>query len=94
MLTVRNGHVHVRLAAGDATLASHVAEWATRAAPTDRDAQSLKRDVYAKRLAEEPSLMARGIFRAAMHDAERALGEEPSRRVEAAGMSIVRPGRG
>jgi hypothetical protein len=29
-----------------------------------------------------------------MHDAERALGEEPSRRVEAAGMAIVRPGRG
>jgi hypothetical protein len=36
--------------------------------------------------------MARGIFRAAMHDAERALGEEPTHRVEAAGMALV-PGR-
>jgi alkyl sulfatase BDS1-like metallo-beta-lactamase superfamily hydrolase len=79
---------------GDATTAAHLAEWATRAEPTSREAQAFKRDVYARRLEEAESLMARGIFRAAMHDAERALGEEPSRRVEAAGMSIVRPGRG
>jgi glyoxylase-like metal-dependent hydrolase (beta-lactamase superfamily II) len=58
-------------------LASHLAEWATRAAPRDRDAQALKRDVYARRLAEARSLMAQGIFRAAMNDAREALGEEP-----------------
>jgi glyoxylase-like metal-dependent hydrolase (beta-lactamase superfamily II) len=66
------------LESGDAVLAAHAAEWATRAAPTDRDAQALKRDVYAKRLAEERSLMARGIYRAAMNDALVALGEEPA----------------
>jgi glyoxylase-like metal-dependent hydrolase (beta-lactamase superfamily II) len=82
------------LDAGDTATAAHLAEWATRAVPDDREAQVLKRDVYARRLDAEPSLMARGIFRAAMHDAERALGEEPSRRVEAAGMSFMaRPRR-
>ncbi len=66
------------LAAGDATLATHVAEWATRAEPTSRAAQELKRDVYDVRLRAEPALMAQGIFRAAMNDARRALGEAPS----------------
>jgi glyoxylase-like metal-dependent hydrolase (beta-lactamase superfamily II) len=60
------------LDAGDARLAAHLAEWATRAAPADRAAQMLKRDVYERRLAQESSLMAQGIFRAAMNDAERA----------------------
>jgi glyoxylase-like metal-dependent hydrolase (beta-lactamase superfamily II) len=81
------------LAAGDATLAAHVAEWATRAAPSSRDAQALKRDVYARRLTDAESLMARGIFRAAMHDAQRALGEEPTHVAEAAGMALLRPSR-
>jgi alkyl sulfatase BDS1-like metallo-beta-lactamase superfamily hydrolase len=81
------------LAEGDAVTASHVAEWATRAEPTSRDAQALKRDVYARRLDEAESLMARGIFRAAMHDAQRALGEEPTHRTELAGMAIIRPPR-
>jgi alkyl sulfatase BDS1-like metallo-beta-lactamase superfamily hydrolase len=74
---VRRGREH--LAAGETKLAAHVAEWATRAEPADRGAQELKRDVYAKRLDEEPSLMAQGIYRAAMNDARRALGEEPDR---------------
>jgi alkyl sulfatase BDS1-like metallo-beta-lactamase superfamily hydrolase len=78
---------------GDATTAAHLAEWAARADPASREAQTFKRDVYARRLDEAESLMARGIFRAAMHDAELALGEEPSRRVEAAGMAILRPRR-
>jgi glyoxylase-like metal-dependent hydrolase (beta-lactamase superfamily II) len=65
------------LAAGDAVLATHLAEWATRAAPGDRGAQALKRDAYARRLAEAGSLMARGIFRAALNDALEALGEPP-----------------
>ncbi len=64
------------LESGDAVLAAHVAEWATRAAPEDREAQALKRDVYARRLEESEALMARGIYRAAMQDAQRALGEE------------------
>lgn len=64
------------LASGDAVMAAHVAEWATRAAPDERSAQELKRDVYARRLAEARALMAQGIFRAAMNDAKQALGEE------------------
>jgi alkyl sulfatase BDS1-like metallo-beta-lactamase superfamily hydrolase len=64
------------LESGDAVLAAHVVEWATRAAPDDRDAQALKRDVYARRLEDSEALMARGIYRAAMQDAQRALGEE------------------
>ena len=62
---------------GNAVMASHVAEWAARAAPDDRNAQEFKRDVYAKRIEEASSLMAQGIFRAAMNDARAALGEEP-----------------
>lgn len=62
---------------GDAVLAAHLAEWATRAEPGDAAAQALKRDVYARRLAEEPSLMGRGIYRAAMNDARQTLGEDP-----------------
>jgi len=67
------------LDAGDSTLAAHCAEWATRAAADHRGAQELKRDVYARRLNEETSLMAQGIYRAAMNDARLALGEEPDR---------------
>ena len=69
------------LSEGDGVLASHVAEWATRAEPGNRAAQELKRDVYARRLADERSLMGQGIFRAAMHDAQRALGENPTPQV-------------
>ena len=72
---VRRGREH--LAHGDDTMAAHLAEWATRAEPTDRPAQELKRDVYAARLAGATSLMAQGIYRAAMNDARKALGEEP-----------------
>ena len=61
---------------GDAVLASHLAEWATRAEPADRGAQALKRDVYARRMDEAQSFMAQGIFRAAMNEARTALGEE------------------
>ena len=67
------------LASGDSRMAAHFAEWATRAAPDDAGAQALKRDVYERRLGEEPALMAQGIYRAAMNDARVALGEEPER---------------
>ena len=62
---------------GDSVMATHVAEWATRAAPDDRAAQTLKRDAYTRRLSEAESLMAQGIYRAAMNDARIALGEAP-----------------
>jgi len=75
------------LESGDAVTAAHLAEWATRAAPDDQAAQALKRDVYARRLRDAEALMARGIFRAAMHDAQRALGEEPTREMDP-GMAI------
>ncbi len=65
------------LRAGETRLAAHLAEWVTRAEPTHRGGQELKRDVYAARLGEEPSLMAQGIYRAAMNDARVALGQEP-----------------
>lgn len=58
---------------GDAVLAAHLAEWATRSDPSDRSAQELKRDVYAKRLSDSNALMAQGIFRAAMNDADEIL---------------------
>lgn len=65
------------LEAGETVLAAHLAEWVTRAEPNHRGGQELKRDVYAARLQEEPSLMAQGIYRAAMNDARVALGEDP-----------------
>jgi len=65
------------LDAGQTVMAAHLAEWATRAAPGDGDAQALKRDVYERRLHEESALMAQGIYRAAMNDARVALKEEP-----------------
>ena len=58
---------------GDSIMAAHLAEWATRAAPANRAAQELKRDVYDRRLREEPSLMGQGIYRAARNDAKGAL---------------------
>jgi hypothetical protein len=71
---------------GDTVMAAHLAEWATRAVPTDREAQGLKRDAYAQRLEETPALMAQGIFRAAMNDAREVLGEE--RVVPSGGLSL------
>jgi glyoxylase-like metal-dependent hydrolase (beta-lactamase superfamily II) len=66
------------LDAGDATLAAHLAEWAVRAAPDAPATQTLKRDVYRALFAASDCLMARGIYRAALNDAERALGEVPT----------------
>lgn len=62
---------------GQTVMAAHLAEWATRSDPDDRDAQALKRDVYQRRMEEEPSLMGRGIYRAAANDARGVLGEQP-----------------
>ncbi|HVM95793.1 MAG TPA: alkyl sulfatase dimerization domain-containing protein, partial [Candidatus Acidoferrales bacterium] len=70
------------LEGGETKRAAHVAEWATRAEPQDREAQALKRDVYERRLHEEPSLMAQGIYRAAMNDAKKSLGESQAEGVK------------
>jgi glyoxylase-like metal-dependent hydrolase (beta-lactamase superfamily II) len=61
------------LAATDMALACHLAEWAVLAAPEDRAALELKRDVFTARASEEPSLMARNIFVRAAREAEEAL---------------------
>ena len=55
-------------ATGDLRLAAQVAEWAVQAAPQDANAHEARAEVYAARRAEEPSLMAKGIFRAAEGD--------------------------
>jgi glyoxylase-like metal-dependent hydrolase (beta-lactamase superfamily II) len=57
--------------AGDLRLASQVVEWATQAAPDDRDAHAVRADVYRRRVAEETSTMAKGIFRWAAAESER-----------------------
>lgn len=68
------------LASEDLELASHVAEWASRAAPSDPAAQKLKRDVYERRIAATGNLMAQGIYRGAMNEARLALGEDRTER--------------
>ncbi|MEE8435831.1 MAG: alkyl sulfatase dimerization domain-containing protein, partial [bacterium] len=65
------------LEAGNAKMASHLAEWATRAESGKESAQALKRDVYERRLAEAGGTMEQGIYRSAMNEARAALGEEP-----------------
>jgi glyoxylase-like metal-dependent hydrolase (beta-lactamase superfamily II) len=52
-------------AAGDLRLAGALAEMAWLAAPDDAGAREARAEIYARRAAEEPSLMARAIFRAA-----------------------------
>lgn len=71
-----------RQALADARLemAAHLAEWATRADPTDRAAQEFKRDVYAACMAASDNLMAQGIYRGAMNDAREVLGESRVKR--------------
>ena len=58
--------------AGEHRLACHLAELAGRAEPADREVRRLRRECYRARRAEETSLMAKGVFRAAAE-------EEPGR---------------
>jgi alkyl sulfatase BDS1-like metallo-beta-lactamase superfamily hydrolase len=53
---------------GDLALAAHLAELAWQAAPDDAAVKGVRKRVYARRAEAEPSLMARGIFRAASDD--------------------------
>ncbi len=50
------------LDAGDLRLAAHLAETAALADPDDREAHTVRAEVYEARVAAEPSLMAKGIF--------------------------------
>ena len=68
-----------KLANNELKLAAHLAEWATRAEPSNQMAQEFKRDVYERRMKAEKSLMARGIFRHSANQAREALGEKPLR---------------
>jgi Tfp pilus assembly protein PilF len=74
---------------GNATLAAHLVEWAARVAPDDRDVQAAKRDVYQALFGTSDCLMARGIYRAALNDAQRALGESATPAGDR-GMSLMR----
>ena len=58
-------------------MACHIAEWATRSNPEHQGAQALKRNAYKVRLDAAQETMTQGIYRAAMNDANQALGEEP-----------------
>jgi alkyl sulfatase BDS1-like metallo-beta-lactamase superfamily hydrolase len=50
---------------GDLALASHLIELAWQAAPNDSGVREIRKQIYKRRSEVEPSLMARGIFRAA-----------------------------
>lgn len=53
---------------GDLRLAGHLVELAAQAAPDDPDVLRARASVFAAREAEEPSLMARGVFGAAARE--------------------------
>ena len=61
------------LAAGDAQLAAHFADWATDVAPTSSEVHALRAAVYRKLLETSTSTMSKGIYGAAAREsAERA----------------------
>jgi alkyl sulfatase BDS1-like metallo-beta-lactamase superfamily hydrolase len=61
------------LAAGDARLAAHLADWATDAEPASREAHTLRAAVYKKLLEDSTSTMSKGIYGAAAREsAERS----------------------
>ena len=47
---------------GSFRLAGHLAEMAAQAAPEDPGAHAARAEVFERRAAEEPSLVAKGIF--------------------------------
>ena len=61
--------------AGEFRLACHLAETAVQAAPDDKAAHAVRRDVYAARAKTESSLMARGIFGSAARESEAKAGD-------------------
>jgi alkyl sulfatase BDS1-like metallo-beta-lactamase superfamily hydrolase len=67
---------------GDHRLACQLAEWAGLAAPTAGEVHRIRAEVYRRRRAEELSLMARGIFGAAVTDSDRIAHQIPDQTVE------------
>ncbi len=59
--------------AGDLRLAGQLAELATQAEPTNTTAHGVRADVYARRVAEEASTMAKGVFAWAASESRRAM---------------------
>ncbi len=55
---------------GDLRLACHLADFAGLAAPDDRRVHGARAEIYEQRRQAEPSLMAKGIFRAAGRESE------------------------
>ncbi len=64
-------------AAGDLVLACHLIDWATAAAPDDKDAHAARAAVYEQRAAASNALMTRGIFAAAARDSS-AIQQKPA----------------
>jgi alkyl sulfatase BDS1-like metallo-beta-lactamase superfamily hydrolase len=48
---------------GDARLASHLIEWAVKAAPDNKPAHKLRAEIYGSRAQQERALMTSGVFR-------------------------------
>ena len=62
--------VEEHLLNGDIRLATHLAEWAYRAAPSDKEVVRLIKRVYLERAERETSIMTKGIFLAASNEVE------------------------
>ncbi|MBV9952056.1 MAG: MBL fold metallo-hydrolase, partial [Acidimicrobiia bacterium] len=58
-------------------LAAHLAEMAALAAPDDPGVHDARAEVYRRRVAAEPSLMAKGVFSWAVAESE-AKGSAPA----------------
>ncbi|MEX0799904.1 MAG: alkyl sulfatase dimerization domain-containing protein [Dehalococcoidia bacterium] len=56
-------------------LACHIVDFVRKGEPDNREAWELWRELFAARVEQEDSLMARGAFHAAVREAERRLGE-------------------
>jgi alkyl sulfatase BDS1-like metallo-beta-lactamase superfamily hydrolase len=67
------------LAAGNARLAAHLADWAVETAPADRDAHALRAAVYQKLMEASSSTMSKGIYGAAARDSSARLGKQESK---------------
>ncbi len=60
---------------GDLQMACHIADFVRKGEPDNAEAWQLWRDLFAARIAQEPSLMARGAFHSAVNEAEARLKE-------------------
>ena len=56
--------------AGELRLAGHLAEFAVQAAPQDAQAHHARIAVNQKRIADETTLMAKGVFGAAVRESQ------------------------